>query len=169
MKESSSVSLKAVLPLTTMAFAMIIAAGCGSQHKIDLAAEESAIRRTDGDWLAAAAAHDLNRALPFWSDDATIIAPGMPPVAGKDAIRKFVSDSLATPGFSITWKTDIVDVAQSGDFAYSTGTDRITLGTPGGKTVTQENRGLVIWKKQPDGSWKCAVDIMSPAAPPNEK
>jgi ketosteroid isomerase-like protein len=84
---------------------------------------------------------------------------------GKDAIRKYVSDAFATPGFSITWQTDKVEVAQSGDLAYSTGTDRMSLNGPDGKSVTEESRGVAIWKKQPDGSWKCVVDVMSPAAP----
>jgi uncharacterized protein (TIGR02246 family) len=142
----------------------LITAGCGEQRKVDLSAEEAAIRRTDADWLAAASARDLNRVLPFWTDDATIVTPGMPPIVGKDAIRKYVSGAFATPGFSITWKTEKVEVSQSGDLAYSTGTDRISLNTPDGKSVTEENRGVAIWKKQVDGSWRVVLDMGSPSA-----
>jgi ketosteroid isomerase-like protein len=53
--------------------------------------------------------------------------------------------------------------------AYSTGTDRISFTTPDGKSVTQENRAIAIWKKQADGSWKCVVDVMNPAEPPAAK
>ena len=139
------------------------------QRKVDLSAEEAAIRRTDADWLAAASARDLNRVLPFWADDATIVTPGMPPIVGKDAIRKYVSGAFATPGFSITWKTEKVEVSQSGDLAYSTGTDRISLNTPDGKSVTEENRGVAIWKKQVDGSWRVVLDMGSPSASANAK
>jgi uncharacterized protein (TIGR02246 family) len=138
--------------------------GCGAPRKVDLAAEESAIRRTDAEWLAAASAHDLERILPYWSDDATILAPGTPAVVGKEAIRKYVGGAFATPGFSIRWKTDKVEVAQSGDMAFSVGTDWITLNTPDGKTVTEENRGVAIWKKQANGAWQCVLDVMSPEA-----
>jgi uncharacterized protein (TIGR02246 family) len=147
----------------------LITAGCGEQRKVDLSAEEAAIRRTDANWLAAASARDLNRVLPFWTDDATIVTPGMPPIVGKDAIRKYVSGAFATPGFSITWKTEKVEVSQSGDLAYSTGTDRISLNTPDGKSVTEENRGVAIWKKQVDGSWRVVLDMGSPSAPANAK
>ncbi len=143
----------------------MMAAGCGANHKVIPSTEEAAIRRTDAGWLAAASAHDLNRILPFWADDATILAPGTPAIVGKDAIRKYVSSSFATPGFSITWKTEKVEVSQSGDLAYSSGTDRISLNAPDGKSVTEENRAVAIWKKQPDGSWKCIMDVMTPAAP----
>ncbi len=139
-------------------------AACTAQRKADLAVEEAAIRATDANWLAAAKAHDLERVLPFWADDATIFPPGAAAVVSKAAIRQYVSRAFATPGFSITWKTEKVEVSRAGDLAYSTGTDRISLTTADGKTVTEENRGVVIWKKQPDGSWKCILDVMSPAA-----
>ncbi len=64
---------------------------------------------------------------------------------------------------SITWKTEKVEVSQSGDLAYSTGTDRISLNGPDGKSLTEEGRGVTIWKKQTDGSWRCVLDVMSPA------
>jgi uncharacterized protein (TIGR02246 family) len=144
---------------------VLVNAGCGAAHKVNIAAEEAAIRRTDADWLAAASAHDLDRILPFWSDDATILAPGTPAIIGKEAIRKYVAGAFATLGFSITWKTDKIEVSQAGDLAYSSGTDRISVTTPDGKTVTEENRAVAIWKKQPDGSWKCVMDVMSPGPP----
>jgi uncharacterized protein (TIGR02246 family) len=149
--------------------AIAAAAGCVAQPKVNLAAEEAAIRATDDKWLAAATAHDLERILPFWADDATILPPGTPAITGKQAIRQYISGAFATPGFSISWKTEKIEVSQSGDMAYSSGIDRISLTTPDGKSVTEENRGVAIWKKQPDGSWKCVLDVMSPAAPPNAK
>jgi ketosteroid isomerase-like protein len=83
---------------------------------------------------------------------------------GKEAIRKYISEAFATPGFSITWKTEKVEVSQSGDLAYSSGIDHISLNTPDGKPVTEGNKGVAIWKKHPDGCWKCILDVMSPAA-----
>ena len=154
---------------TTIVFAMAAATGCSAQRNVNLAAEEAAIRTTDANWLAAATAHDLERVLPFWADDATILPPGAPAISGKAAIRQYVSGAFATPGFSITWKTEKVEVSHSGDLAYSTGTNRVSLTTPDGKSVIEENRGVVVWKKQPDGSWKCILEVISPAAPSNTK
>jgi uncharacterized protein (TIGR02246 family) len=149
--------------LTTIALAIVVAGGCGGSHRINFSDEEAAIRRTDADWLAAAASHDLNRVLPFWADDPAILAPGAPPIVGKEAIRIYVTESFAAPGFSITWKTEKVEVSQSGDLAYSTGTNRISLNGPDGKSLTEEGRGVTIWKKQTDGSWRCVLDVTSPA------
>ncbi len=152
--------------IVRIALMMVVPAlGCGSHQKPNLAAEENAIRAADAGWLAAATAHDLERTLPFWTDDATILAPGSAPITGKAAIRQYVSAAFAVPGFSITWKTQEIEVAQSGDIAYSTGTDWITSPGPDGKPVTEENNSVAIWKKQSDNSWKCIVDAMSPVAP----
>lgn len=154
-------------------FAAAWASGCGKPIIANFAGEEAAIRATDAKWLAAAQARDLEHILPFWSDDAIILPPGEPAVTGKVAIRQYVAGAFASPGFSITWQTDKIEVSGSGNLAYSIGTDRITFANSEGKAVVTENRGLVIWKKQADGSWKCAVDMMSPApaasAPANAK
>jgi uncharacterized protein (TIGR02246 family) len=148
--------------LTIIALTIGVAGGCSATYKSSLSEEETAIRRTDADWLAAAESHSVNSAIPFWADDATIMAPGMQPVVGKDAIRKYVTDSFAIPGFSISWKTDKIEVSQSDDLAYSTGTNQISFNGPDGKVVTQNGNSAAVWKKESDGSWKCIVDIMTP-------
>ena len=41
-----------------------------------------------------------------------------------------------------------------------------------GKKISDNGKILEIWKKQPDGSWKCSVDTYSsdlPAPPPPAK
>jgi uncharacterized protein (TIGR02246 family) len=131
------------------------------EQTIDLAKEEAAIRATDNQWLAAAKAKDKN-AGSFWSDDVVLMFPGMPPIVGRKAADDYAAGALNTPGFSITWATDKIVVAASGDMAYSTGTDTITM-MMGKKLVTTKNNGMVVWKKQADGKWKAAVDIGTPA------
>jgi uncharacterized protein (TIGR02246 family) len=128
----------------------------------DVAKEEAAIRATDVEWLAAAKARDAQKAASFWSDDATLLFPGTPPIIGKKAILDYVTKSFSDPDFSITFNTDKIVLAHAGDIAYETGTDTITF-RQGKKVVTAKNNGVVIWKKQPDGSWKAVVDISTPA------
>lgn len=143
-------------------FVMLVLVSSGCSRRADLAAEEAAIRQADAAWLAAASAHDLERTASFWADDATILAPETPPVVGKDAIRKYVSAAFSTPGFSITWQTDKVVIAASGDLAYATGTDRISATGPDGKPSVVDNNSVAVWRKGPSG-WKCIEDVMTPA------
>ena len=140
-----------------------VAAGCQHYQRADLAAEEAAIHTADANWLTSAKAHDLEGTLPFWADDAIILPPGEPAITGKAAIRQYVAGAFATPGFSISWNTEKIEVSGSGDLAYSTGTVDITFNNSEGKTIVAHNRAVVVWKKRPDGSWRCIVDMMSPA------
>jgi uncharacterized protein (TIGR02246 family) len=151
-----------------LAFSAVWFVGC-SQEKppvVDLAAEESAIRSTDAQWLAAARARDAEKAASFWSDDATIVQPNAPVINGKQAIKNYVVAAFASPDFSINWTTDKVMVARSGELAYSTGSDQFTYRTPDNKLVIEHTNGIVVWKKQADGSWKAAIDIWNADAPP---
>jgi ketosteroid isomerase-like protein len=84
---------------------------------------------------------------------------------GKEAVRRYVAGAFATPGFSISWVTNHVWVAKSGDLAYSVGTDTIRLTSPEGKPVEEHNKAVAVWRKGPDGSWRCAVDIWNSAEP----
>ena len=87
-----------------LAASVLAGAACASASRpSDVEAE---IRRLDAEWSRAAESRDVERAVSFWSDDAVVFPPGSPPVEGKAAIREFVTKSLQTPGFSISWKTD---------------------------------------------------------------
>jgi uncharacterized protein (TIGR02246 family) len=131
--------------------------------RVDLAAEAAAIRATDQAWLDAAEARDVTRIVSYWSEDAVLMPPGRPPLVGRDAIREFVQEALATPGFSIRWQPGEPQVAASGDMAFSTGTNEVRYTDADGNEVVERNKGVVIWRKQADGSWKCAVDIWNAA------
>lgn len=145
-----------------------VLAGCTQSSKpaVNVAEVESIIRATDAQWLATVKTRDAEKSAAFWSDDATILPPDAPPIVGKQAIRAYVAGAFASPDFSINWNTDKVVVAASGELAYSTGSDVFTFRTPENKLVSVHTNGIVVWKKQSDGSWKAAIDIWNADAPP---
>jgi uncharacterized protein (TIGR02246 family) len=144
---------------------LAVLAGCKGMATpaADPVREEVAIRAADARWLAAAQAHDLEQAVSYWSDDAVLLVTGSPAIVGKDAIRRYVTGAFTIPDFSISWTMDRVAVAKSGDLAYATGTNRISMTTPEGKPVVEHNKAVEVWRKEPDGSWKCVVDIANSA------
>jgi len=127
-------------------------------HAEDPAAAARAVKDADRSWLAAAAAKDVDRTVSFWTDDAVIQPPGQPAVVGKEAIRQYVSGAFAMPGFSIRWQSGEPVISKGGDMAYSLATNEVSFQDPQGKPVTARGRGVVVWRRGPDGSWKCAVD-----------
>jgi uncharacterized protein (TIGR02246 family) len=132
-------------------------------------AVEKALRDLDDQWSAAAEAKDIDKVVSFYSDDAVVMPPNASAATTKDAIRKIWKDLLTDA--TITWKTKEVEVAQSGDLAFSSGTYEVTLNDPTGTPVKDRGKYLEVWKKQADGMWKCVADIWNSdlSAAPVEK
>lgn len=129
-------------------------------YAADLDKERATIIEIDKQWATVAAeGRDVERIISFWADDAKIFAPGMPIIEGKTAIRQFVQNSLATPGFSIRWNTIEVGISPDGSIAYATGTNQTTLNDPQGKKVTIYGKAVTVWRKESSGTWKCIIDI----------
>jgi len=122
------------------------------------ATDEAAIRANDADFTKAAEAKDLDKAVSHYMDDAVLFAPGAPAVVGKDDIRKFFEPIINGPTMQFTFSDVKVDVARSGDIAMDSGSFESTGKDAKGKAATQKGRFVLVWKKQPDGSWKIAAD-----------
>lgn len=130
-------------------------------------ADRAALLKTDTEWAKeAAAGTDIERIVSFWTDDAVIYPPKEPPVTGKVAIRKYVTESMKTPWFSIKWKPAQAVVAASGDVGYTTGTNEITFPDANGKVVRSQGRYLTVWRRAGTGPWRCAVDFWNEAPVP---
>jgi ketosteroid isomerase-like protein len=91
----------------------------------------------------------------------------MPTTKGKAAIETMIGDMVKDPNFALSFTTDDVEVARSGDLAYETGTWQMTSTDPvTKKPATARGDFVTVWKKQADGTWKCVVDapVPGPAA-----
>jgi ketosteroid isomerase-like protein len=137
----------------------------------DTKAIEQVLRDLDDQWSAAAGVKDFEKIVSFYSDDAVVMPPNAPRATTKEAIRTIWKDLLTDA--SISWKTKEVEVAQSGDLAYSSGTYEVTLNDPTGTPVKDRGKYLEVWKKQADGTWKCVMDMWNSdlrvAAPAEKK
>src|SRR5437868_12679431 len=143
--------------------------GCSSRN-FDSAAEGQKLLRRDAEWAdLATAGKDIEKIVSYWSDDAVLIFPGQPVLEGKAAIRAYVAASLNTPGFKIHWVSQKPVFSSDGKFAYMRGTDELTLPGLNGGTMTLHLRGISVWRFDPDGQWRCVVDISNEEPPPAPK
>lgn len=93
----------------------------------------------------------------FLIEDAMILGAGSQPTLGLDNI---LAGFDAWPaGASISWQPQKAEVADSGELGWTWG--RYVYLVPGedGVFVASHGKYLNIWKKQPDGTWKVAVDM----------
>ena len=141
-----------------------------SQRDFDSVVEGQKLLRRDAEWAdLATAGKEIEKIVSYWSDDAVLIFPGQPVLEGKAAIRAYVTASLNTPGFKIHWVSQKPVFSPDGKFAYMRGTDELTLPGPNGTPMTLHLRGISLWRFDPDGQWRCVVDISNEEPPPAPK
>lgn len=136
---------------------------CGGPR--DRAAGKERLMQTSRDWSRSAESGDVGAILSYWADDAIVLSPGEPAMRGKPALRAYLERSLRTPGFRISWEPQEASLSDDGGMGYLVERTRVSFNGPEGKPVVQEFRGVTIWRRQADGSWKNVVDI-SNAPPP---
>ena len=151
-------------------FLALAVLGCSStqpQAPADTrAADEAAVRKADADWATAGQSKQVDAWVAFYSDDAVVLPPNEQAASSKDSIHKTVGDLLALPGLTVSWKAAKVEVARSSDIAYVQGTYELGITGPKGKPMADHGKYVEVWKKQPDGNWKCAVDTWNSDLPP---
>jgi uncharacterized protein (TIGR02246 family) len=135
-------------------------AGC--KQKTDSKAEGEKLMQVSREWSKTAASRDIEKTMNYWADDAILISAGESLRTGKKAIRQMVEQSLANPGFQISWEPQKAEVSENGDMGYLTEITTITVNDSVGKPLAMKYNSLSIWKKQADGSWKNVVDVLSP-------
>jgi ketosteroid isomerase-like protein len=120
--------------------------------------ERAALRKTDPDFSAAAAALGIGEAFVRYADaEATSMPAGALPVTGREAIRR--QFAVAPAGATLSWKPFRAEVSQGADLGYTLVTYEYRARGPAGKPDVRNGKYCSIWKKQPDGSWKWVVDI----------
>jgi ketosteroid isomerase-like protein len=151
---------------------VVLMAGCHStwqglpETSRARAADEATIRRLDGDWVKAAASKHVDAWMIFYAKDAVVLPPNDKIATSTESIRKSVGELLSLPGLVLTWQLTKVEVAASGDMAYLYGAYEITSNDAHGKPITEYGKNVEIWKKQLNGTWKCAVDTWNSDLPP---
>jgi len=140
----------------TMLFLTLLASGAAAGQEKDA---RQLLMETDQAWSQAASeGKDVEKVVAYWTDDAVIVPSGAPIISGKAAIRNYVKESFATPGFKISWKTMDAAVSTDGTMGYTTAESSFTFPGPDGKLQSQTGRGVAIWRRDSNGQWRCVYD-----------
>jgi ketosteroid isomerase-like protein len=155
-----------------LVMAVVALAGCNGakrEHKqaaADPAAVEKELKTIEGGWEKDYQARDVDKAVAHYSDDAAVANPGMALASDEVSRKMAISQFLSDPSMKVTFASDRVGVAQSGELAYTRGHYAIETTDPKTKqSKTDTGSYLTVWKKQSDGSWKAVEDFVTPGAP----
>lgn len=109
-------------------------------------------------WRDAARAKQINQILDMITDDAVFLAPGAPPLRGKEAVSRVYQNVFAQ--FEVEQDFQLEEVQIVGDFAFAWGVDSATVKPlAGGDAVSQRGHGMMILRRDSTGAWKFARGI----------
>ena len=158
-----------LFPLTIAIVAALAGSGCtkGAEAAGDAAQISDSIKAQEAQWEKEYAAKDLNALAGHYAEDAALAGPG-DAVASTDVDRRKAIQALITdPNFKLSFASDRVEVAKSGDLASSRGHYSLTM-TDKATNKPAESSGtyLTVYKKQADGTWKAVEDFITPGPAP---
>jgi ketosteroid isomerase-like protein len=155
-----------------LVLAVVALTGCDGakrEHKeagADPSAIEKDLKTIEAGWEKDYQARDVDKAVAHYSNDAAVANPGMALASDEVSRKMAISQFLSDPSMKVTFASDRVGVAQSGELAYTRGQYAIETTDPKTKQAkTDTGSYLTVWKKQSDGSWKAVEDFVTPGAP----
>ena len=136
----------------------------GGKATVNRSEEEAALRALDLAWSDTANRKDIDGTVSYMADDGETLAPNEPAARDKAAIRASWANLLDLPNLTVHWKPLRVQVAESGELGYMSGSYTVTYTDAKGQTVTDRGKYLEVWKKV-DGKWKCSTDAYNSDIP----
>lgn len=92
----------------------------------------------------------------WFADDGVLLGNGVAPIVGKVAIEK--SSTWSPKDYQLSWTPTGAAMGPSGDIGYTWSVYQGHSKDAGGNPVNTSGRFVTIWRKEPDGSWKVALD-----------
>ena len=139
--------------------------GCGpSRPPADPAADEQAINAVREREITAFSAGAVDSLLAVMAPDVVIMPPDEPTVIGTDAARKWAQAVVNTA--TVNGRYTDAKITVNGDWAIEryTGVLRVTPKT-GGAATEDVIKGIHIYHRQPDGSWRMVQNVWNHDAP----
>ena len=134
--------------------ALSLVAACATETPSGDAAGE--LMATDRAFVAETAARGAEGWASYFTDDGRMYQR-VGVLVGRDAIRTAMEPAF-TPGTTeLRWEPDTAIAAASGELGYTRG--RWQYVSLADDSVIGSGRYVSIWHRQPDGTWKVALDI----------
>jgi len=121
------------------------------------------IDKTNAQFAEAFKRRDIAAMGEVYTNDAKVLPPNGETVTGKEAIKTFWQGGLNMGMQGATLKTVELEILDN--TAIEIGAYTLDIGLPDGGTMTDRGKFVVIWKKQPDGTWKWHIDIFNSNLP----
>jgi uncharacterized protein (TIGR02246 family) len=127
-------------------------------------ADRAAILKSSSDLLSAVNAGDVDRVLAVWAEDGVMMPPHHPSVEGRDQLASYFRNLFSQFRFEFVFTSSAIQI--EGDLAV----ERVTytasaLPLAGGPPLGDAGKGLHVYGRQRDGTWKLVKDIWNSDRP----
>ena len=134
--------------------------GEGGGRQEDMRAIEELRRRDE----AASKAYDVEALAALWTEDCVVLAPGAPPMRGKESIRRALLAGRETQPEVLEYVEHFEETLVMGDHAIEWGSIRGTeRASGGGPPVRSLYRVMRVLQRGGDGQWRVHRSIFHPA------
>lgn len=99
----------------------------------------------------------------WFAPDGVALGNGKAPLIGEVAIAK--SADWSPKDYQLTWTTTDAAMSPAGDMGYAWGHYEGRGKDANGNPLVTSGRFITVWRKQPDGNWKVALDAGADDAP----
>lgn len=115
------------------------------------------IRQAEAGFAAMAAQAGIKDAFLAYAAEDAVLNRGGKLIRGRDEIAAYF-DSQTLKDVRLEWSPSFIDVAASGDMAYTYGPFTFSAVDTAGVPVELAGHFHTVWKRQADGSWKFVYD-----------
>jgi ketosteroid isomerase-like protein len=116
-------------------------------------------------WVRDLRTKQLEPILKFYAPDAVFLQPTGERITGAAALRTLFQTVMATFNSDLTLHSQNLET--SGDLAYDSGDFQETLTTIAtGAKITSKGSYIIIFKRQPNGSWQIVQHVWTGTPPP---
>jgi ketosteroid isomerase-like protein len=126
---------------------------------------QRAVAAADRDWEVVFAAKDLDKSVKAVSAEGSMLAPNTPIATGHAAVRELIKNILALPALNFSWHATSVEVAKSGDLAFTSGEYQLSFDAGNGKIESDKGKYVTVWGLEKDGVWRAVRDIFNSDLP----
>ena len=151
-------------PTATLLLAAAALTGCAQtfQTGASRAFDEAELRAAERALIRALESSDPTAWVYWYTEDAVFVGPGAPAVQGRAALLQMAG--AMKPLSSVNIKP--LRTEASGNLAYVYGQGSWINGRPPNAGATSYVRILMVWRKESDGQWRVAQELLDadPAA-----
>lgn len=159
-------------PLILASAALLLVAACAppAAPPPDTTADVAAIKKAQDREVTSLIAANIDSMMANYTADVVFMPPDEPMVSGGQAGRAWLEAFVKESSVSGKYTSAEVEVAGTTGIVRYTG-ELTTTPKKGGKSAVFLMKGVHIFKKQTDGSWKIAQDVWNfdPAPAPAKK